>query len=342
MARRRRRNSRGRRFPKLLLSLAAVVLVLLIGLIAAQILEESMSVKVENAGEQLTAHSKEENTAQVYVNGQWYERREVETLLVMGVDDFGAITSSGSYNNTRQTDFLALLVHEPSTGKNAAIHLNRDTMTDITVLGVTGENAGTRYAQLALAFNYGRGENDSCRNTAGAVSRLLYGIKTDHYIAVTMDAIPLLNDWVGGVEVEVEDDFSSIAPELVQGEKVRLQGDLALTYVRTRAGLEDSSNLSRMNRQRQYAALWLDAAKAQLDNTEAIGELVMQMGDCHYTDFTIEQIAKFAEKFSDSEYISVYELPGEAVKGDEFMEYYVDDEKVQEVVLKLFYKPVTR
>ena len=130
--------------------------------------------------------------------------------------------------------------------------LNRDTMTKIQILGVRGDVAGTFTGQLALAHTYGSGERDSCLNTTEAVSNLLYGVGIDHYISITMDGVAILNDLVGGVEVEVMDDFSSIDSTLVQGETVTLMGNHALTYVRTRGGLEDSSNLHRMERQRQY------------------------------------------------------------------------------------------
>ena len=48
----------------------------------------------------------------------------------------------------------------------------------------------------------------------------------------------------------------------------------------------------------------------------------------------------FAKSLGMHPSITTYEIPGEAVKGDMFMEYYVDDEQVRQTVLKLFYKPV--
>ena len=45
------------------------------------------------------------------------------------------------------------------------IQLNRDTMTEIQILGVNGEPAVTMTGQLALAHTYGSGEEDSCENT---------------------------------------------------------------------------------------------------------------------------------------------------------------------------------
>lgn len=340
MARRhhRRKSHRASRM-KAILSAAAVFLILLASVYIAQMAESRMAVKVENAGKQMTAHTSED-TAQVFMNGQWHEKKNVETLLVMGIDDKGAIAGRDSYNTTSQADFLVLYMQDKDSGETAAIHLNRDTMTDITMLGITGQAAGTRHAQLALAYTYGRGEEDSSRNTAEAVSHLLYGMSVDHYIAVTMDAVPIMNDWVDGVEVEIFDDFSGISDGLVMGEKVTLTGEQAMTYIQARHGLDDSTNLNRMARQRQYASAWMKKAQAYLDDTSAVADLMMRIEDYHYSDCTVEELTEFARRMSQNSDIKIYELAGEAVKGDAYMEYHADDEKIQQLVLELFFRPV--
>lgn len=340
MSKKHRRRRRNHNKLRLCLAMSAVVLVLILGVVTAQLLESRLNVEVENAGMQMTAHQSKESTAQVFMNNRWYEKNNLETLLVMGIDDFGTLTGGSSYNNSHQADFLVLFIRDKDTGRSTALHLNRDAMTDITMLGVRGEAAGVQHAQLAIAYNYGSGGNDSSRNTADAVSNLLYGMKIDHYITVTMDAVPIMNDWVGGVEIEVLDDFSEMDASLVKGEKVRLMGKQALNYVRTRKGLDDSSNLNRMKRQRQYASAWIEEARERLDDTEAVAQLIVEMSECHYSDYTAEQLAEFAEYLSRNTSVEIFELPGEAVKGETFMEFHVDDEALQQLILELFYDPV--
>lgn len=340
-------SSRGRKKtragkPRFYLAAAAVLMVLIVSVIMFSLMEDTMEQQVENAGQQLTAYTKEESTAQVFMNGQWYEKRDLNTLLVMGIDERGALTSSNSYNNDNQADFLVLFLTEPESGRVSVIHLNRDTMTDITVLGVTGEAAGLKRGQLALAFNYGRGDHDSSKNTLNTVSRLLYGMEVDHYLTVTMDAVPIMNDWVGGVEVDVQDDFAGVDETLIKGEKIRLMGQQALTYVRTRKGMEDSSNLKRMERQRQYAAQWVESAKEKLNDTDAVAKLVVQMDKYHYSDCTLDELMYFAGALGSAGQLDMYELPGEATQGETFMEYYVDEDAVQDLILQLFYRPVNR
>ena len=91
------------------------------------------------------------------------------------------------YVNNQQADFLLLLVMDKQHETCTPIQLNRDTMTQIQILGVTGEPAGTFTGQLALAHTYGSGEEDSCENTVLAVENLLYGMEIDHYVSLTMD-----------------------------------------------------------------------------------------------------------------------------------------------------------
>ena len=49
-------------------------------------------------------------------------------------------------------------------------------------------------------------------------------------------------------------DFSEIDPTLVQGDEVTLDGEKALTYVRSRHHIDDQTNIARMARQRQFLA----------------------------------------------------------------------------------------
>jgi len=321
-------------------AICAIVLVLAIGGVGAWYMDARMNKGVTNAGMQLTDHTGDESVAQVFMNGRWYKQKNVETLLVIGIDDSGNMESSNSYNNSSQADFMALYIRDEDSGETAAIHINRDTMTDITMLGVTGEAAGTQRAQLALAYNYGNGQNDSSRNTAEAVSRLLYGMEIDHYITVTMDAVPIMNDWVGGVTLEIKEDMTSVDHALVFGKEITLTGEQALAYVQTRKGLDDSTNINRMERQRQFASAWIDQAREQLSDSNAVAQLVMQMENHHYSDCTVDQLIAFAKNLADASAAEIHELPGQSVRGAEFMEFYADDEQIQQLVLDLFYMPV--
>lgn len=274
-------------------------------------------------------------------NGVKYlQRKDLDTVLIMGLDKYEDTEESGKYINHQQADFMVLLAVDRKAKTYSVLHLNRDTMADISVLGDRGERVATVNQQLALAHTYGTGGTDSCRNAVAAVSNLLHGVKIDHFLSMTMDAVAIFNDCADGVTVEILDDFSAVDPRLVQGETITLKGEQALTYVRTRKHLEDSSNLHRMERQRQYMTALREQmeSKSQKD-PEFLAKTLAKASDFLVSDVTVNQMSALAEKLDEYTFTGFQTLDGEAVKGEKYMEYHVDEDALMETVLKLYFKP---
>lgn len=277
----------------------------------------------------------------VFYNGASYAlRKNLETILLIGVDKYEADIGQESYNSTQQADSLWLVILDHTDKTYTVLQLNRDTMTNIPMLGVRGEQAGSFTGQLALAHTYGSGGRDSCRNTVEAVSGLLYGIGIDHYASFTMDAVALINDLSGGVQLTMQEDFSSFDSTMKKGAVVTLKGEQALTYVRTRKGLEDSTNLSRMERQRQYLnALQLNVlACIKRDNTFVLN-LITKVSKYMVTDCTIDQMSKLFNETEAYQSSGIIAPEGKAVKGEKYMEFYVDEEALKSLVITSFYEP---
>ncbi len=324
-------------------AILAVVLVLLAGMLLLQRWENTQDAPVSSSGEasSVEAGAPVDGREITYYNGTAYAKKEnLETVLLLGVDKFEGETPEG-YINNQQADFLLLLVMDKENETCTPIQLNRDTMTQIRILGVTGEPAGTFTGQLALAHTYGSGEEDSCENTVLAVSNLLYGMEIDHYVSLTMDGVALLNDLVGGVTVEVLDDFSGIDDSLVQGETVTLQGQQALTYVRSRGGLEDSSNLRRMERQRQYLSALQQQLKAAVQQEDGFTlDALLQLNEYMVSDCTVNQLSDLGDSLAAYQVSDILTTPGDAQEGEEFMEFTVDEDALQQLVMDVFYEPV--
>ena len=294
--------------------------------------------------ELIAAQNEDDATgSQVRYQGKWYkENTDIEKILLIGVDKFDTQISAGEedFRNDQQSDFLALMLLNRADDTYRILFLNRDTMADVPMLDISGQEYGTRQMQLALAHTYGNGGEASCRNTVQAVSNLLYGVKIDHYVCVTMDAVALLNDAVGGVTVHVEDDFSNTDPTIVQGEDVTLLGDHALNFVRARSGMAEPTNLARMERQRAYlkALRQQTLACVSADKSFAMDTL-MELSDYMVSDCTIDRMATYFDAVSLNGEPEVLTLEGEAVAGKQFMEYYVDEDALQAQVIELFYTP---
>ena len=275
----------------------------------------------------------------MYNNQEYVLNDDIETVLVMGLDKFDGEQSSDSYNNDKQADFIMLLVIDNANSSYTALHINRDTMAQMDILGVAGNKVGTVTKQIALAYNYGNGKEVSCRNTAEAVSNLLLGTKVDHYISVTMDSVPVFNDLVGGVEVTVLDDFTGIDDTLIKGEQVTLFGEHSLNYVRSRYGLEDSSNENRMKRQRQYLeALFQKTSECVQNDSEFIAQAAVKMSEYMVSDCSGNRLQALFKKISEYQFGEICTIQGESVVGDKFMEFYPDEDSIYETVINLFYE----
>lgn len=272
-------------------------------------------------------------------DGVWYApKQNQETMLLIGMDKMDPLEASESYNNNAQSDFLLLAIFDNTKETTTLLHINRDTMAQIPVLGVTGQPAGSITGQLALAHTYGSGLQDSCVNTVNAVSDFLYGIKIDHYVAMTMGAVPYINDLVGGVPVTVLDDFSGIDDSLIEGETITLKGEQALHYVRIRGGLEDSSNLNRMKRQQQYLESMAEQIGKLDEDFSVSPQQISTISKYIISDCSIDTLSRMAEQFVDYPLQEMQDIQGEAIVGEEYVEFYVDESALQEQILDLFYE----
>lgn len=279
---------------------------------------------------------KEMNT--VYIDGKPYVRRRgVENYLIMGIDKSGDADDAG----VGQADFLAVLSFDRLKKTFCVVPVNRDTMVELETYDAFGNSMGKRLSQIALSHAYGSAEEitnaKKCESTASAVAELLCGVKFDGYLSMTMDAVVALVDSVDGVSVVVPEDMTSIDERLVEGESVLMDGSLALKFIRARGSLEDSTNISRMERQE----LFLRAFFAKLENAEISESDLMdgieEYGDKMVTNLEMGGLEWLLGMLSDYESTGAVTIPGQSVKGDKYMEFYVDEAGLNKVVTDIFF-----
>ena len=275
-----------------------------------------------------------------YNGGRYIKNDAIETVLLMGLDKY-ADQAANSLDG-QQADMLLLLVLDRSTGTCTPLHINRDTMCTIYQLDAMGEPFMPLNGQICLAHAYGSGGRDSCRNQVRAVSELLYDMPINHYASVTMDAVGIINNLVGGVTVTVLDDLSALDSALVQGETVTLQGDQALTYVRARMGLADPTNLNRMKRQQQYlTALQQKFTQELAENDDLSRQIVTAVSDDMVSDFTVNSLNSFVDMATTYTFTPIREIAGEAVYSeDRSPEFYADEDALYQMVVDIFYLPL--
>ena len=266
-------------------------------------------------------------------------KENIETVLVIGVDSPDAQEAVDSYMNTKQADFNLLIVIDHTNKSYTSLALNRDTMTKIPALGVDGVLSYWKDGQLALAHTYGTGREDSCINQVWAVSELLFGEKIDHYISLSMPAIGFANDAVGGVTVTIEDDFSKVDKTLKQGETIKLKGKQAENYVRQRKNMGEQTNINRMKRQKTYMSEWKKLAIEKLKGESTFFfKLLGMVSDYMVSDMSANKLSELSNTLSTYTDNGIVETKGEVKQGKEFMEYYVDEDDLREIILNLYYE----
>ena len=343
-----------RRKKKLLLIIGIIVIIALavVAFVLASRYERSRDIAPEGAGsapnrvnlsgEPLSTDGEDEHAVSIFYNGQEYIYNEnLSALLILGIDD-DTLVETDSSRNKSQADMILLAVFDPGRERCTLIQINRDTMSDVPVLDSFGKFVRYRVEQLALAHTYGNGLEKSCENTVEAISRFLYGIEIDNYFAFTMDAIPILNDLFGGVTVTIEDDFSNVDPTLVKGTTVTLTSENVENFVRARMNMtEDPTNINRMKRQRAYlTGLGEAMKKAFAEDPSYVIETYSALSGSLVTDCSVNQMSDYADRFSGYTISKIIAPEGESVPGEKFMEFYADEEALQQLVIDVFYVPV--
>ncbi len=278
-----------------------------------------------------------------YKGKKYQYRTDLLTILLAGIDrtEQQAEEASG-FRNGGQADFLSLLIIDPKKETVTPLQIDRDTMTEITVLGILGNVAGTRNAQICLSHGFGDGKMQSGQFTAEAVSKLLFGVNVDFFMTIQLEGIGQINDALGGVPVTIEDDFSAMDPTMVPGATLTLHGKQAEYFVRSRMNIGVGTNESRMVRQRQY----LNNAGELLDlrmqeNPNFVGKLFDSLGEYLVTDLSRGRMINEAYGSRNYRRNDIITPKGEHVEGEDgFVEFHVDQSALEELVLAIFFEPV--
>lgn len=269
---------------------------------------------------------------------QYFPRQDITVVLVMGIDRYGKVQLSEA-NEAGGVDMISLLIMDEKDQCVRVLSLNRDTMMNIRVLDENGKPVDSFVGQLTYSHMYGTGMEDSCENTRKAVSDFLYGIKVDYYLSMNMDAISILNDAVGGVTVHVTEDFSDVDDSIPMGE-VTLRGEQAISFVRGRKNLGDQLNASRMERQKRYMDAFMEALRKKTDASDTFAlKLYSEVQPYLVTDISSNVFSNMFQQYSEYTLEEIYIPEGEYVYGEEFMEFYVDEKKLDSMILQLFYAP---
>ena len=278
-------------------------------------------------------------------NGKKYQyNNRVTTLLYAGLDSFDELKQTATYGDKARADSIMLIVLDEVSKKMSVVAINRDTMTEVHRFSRKGDELGVYVTHLGYAYTNGDGGEASCENLKTAVSTLFNNLPIDGYMVSNQTSIVMINDLVGGVTVTVpNDDLAAKYPELTTGNVVTLDESNVRAYVQQRDTAVDFSNEGRIERQKSFVLSFMDEFGTMVkEDASSVWDSLEACSDWMQTDITKNKYLSLADAFSNTNLTpdSYYILEGEDQLGELHDEFYYDEDALQELIIKLFYREI--
>lgn len=319
-----------------------------------QMAEVSVEVITENIfdaeTEETTSQAIEEKEkplqdGQIRYQDKVYQyNKDIRTFAILGIDTMGTVEDLLADEMGGQSDMIFLAVLNPHKKIIQLIAINRNTMAEIDRYATDGSYYDTVTAQLTLQHAYGTGGADSCERMVKAIDQVMYMVPIHGYFAMNMGAISRLNDAVGGVTVTALEDVVTKGTNIKAGEKITLLGKDAFHYTKYRDWRVAESADRRLDRQKQYLNAFFHKTKQMVKNDLSIPlKLYEIVADYSVTDVTVDEMSYLVSWAIGFRFNSdcIYSVPGTTVQGDgEYEEFYVDEQALYDLIVKIFYEPV--
>lgn len=264
-----------------------------------------------------------------YNGADYAYNKDITTMLFMGIDQ-----ESDSHTIGR-SDTMFLVLLDESDESITLLHISRNTMCDVEMLNEAGDTLMLSEMQITLQYTYGDGDHLSCELSSEAVSRLLYDIPVDYYLAMELDGIDSIVSDLGGISMSMNADYTYIDEAFVEGATVIMTGEQVESFVRYRDMNDTGGDEARVQRQELFLQAFLQTlnTKTNGSTTKMLSVWDGMSAYCHtdlYTD-VIESLMSY--EVTDE----IYDVPGETVLNGTYDEYYVDEEALQALLIDLLY-----
>lgn len=272
---------------------------------------------------------------------------DFELILIMGVDDRENAGETSTAINSSQADTLYLLALDHKNKTYKTLQINRDTMAKVQSYTIEGKKHEVAKMQICLAHSYGLNDQARCLNTVDAVSRLIFDIPINHYVALNMSSIAVLNDQVGGVTLTMPAGMQHAYPDFKDGETITLTGEQAERFVRVRRAMEDDHNSLRMERQELFLKSWKEQAKSKMAQEDGFAlKLVLAVSKHMTSDMSANSLSELANKLNKYKDLGNTTASGHYLEANEdegryYREFYVDSDDLKDKVIELCYEEKT-
>lgn len=372
-----KQSRKGKKIYRVLIGLIELVLVLLMvaGLAGVYIyksgemaLRASAETKAPEVvsdviGEQRLRAAYEQNTQKtlmwqedwiVYEDTVYEYKDNCLNFLLMGIDRSGELSKDTDLSDwsAGQADAIFLVSLDTDEKKISVIGIPRNAMVNLEIYNQEEECIDTIYNQICLQYGYAGGGELGLEKMKDSVSDLLMGLPIHGACAVSYDAIGVITDMLGGIEVTIPEDMTAYRGDYTAGSIVTLNGKNVVEYLRYRDNSELGSPTTRLTRQKEFMKAAIDdAVQAVKKNPAVVKEMYQAVLRYMNTDITLDKAVYLAAQSLDYSIAdnSFYQLTGEdkrvdfeqPQKSEDFYDdFYLDKEYLTETLVRVFYREV--
>jgi len=230
-------------------------------------------------------------------------------ILLLGVDfGFQGYLGSGSYFKKTledcHTDAVMVVSINMTTSEVNLISLPRDTVTYVP--GVRG------IYKLNAAFNCADTVGEGFERICNAASWLLGGIPIDHYCAVDMAAMIALGDFIGGVDIEVDMNYTGHSDRNYYKGMQHLDGVGITDYLRARKNATvEGNDIGRTGRQRRMMTAIFEKVKSNSGLIKSGWDYATSGEINFFTDMSLAKVLNLLNKVKNADSIGSHVITGE-------------------------------
>ncbi len=227
--------------------------------------------------------------------------KNVVNILIVGLD-YSEDRNGWPLKDTYNADVMMILAVDFNNNKVDMISLPRDSYVKMP-------NAKGIY-KLNAAMKCGGGYPKGFPKVMEAAKWMLGGIPVDYYYGVTMPVVKDLVNAIGGVDYELDIDFTINGRSYTKGIQ-HMDGQAVLDYFRVRKNVEDPGDLNRINRQKKMLLAIFKKMQQQNQWVKVLG-ILNSVSNKVVTNTTLGQtaaLASFAYNLKE-ENIKMYSMGG--------------------------------
>ncbi|MBQ4175965.1 MAG: LCP family protein [Lachnospiraceae bacterium] len=273
----------------------------------------------------------------------WNRKESVLTVLLMGIDYMkDRVQWDTGRKNGGNADVIVLLIVDLDTKQITILNIPRDTMTDILALDADGNFESMIYANISSSHSFGDGKALSCELVEHAVSSLLCGVKIDRYVAVDYDSVDRINELLGGLEFDLDRDYTWLGHDWTAGKHFRLNNYQLRRLLQYRDVHDINGAYDRSQRDLKIMkAMFEQFKRLFLEDPGVVLRMYSAMESYVTTDFSMDEISFLAQTLVtiSPDMNCVVSLPGENRVGEKYVEYYPDLDWISSFSKQTFYVP---